>query len=773
MKRLLIAAVAGALLGILPGCGPAAPKNYTHRWVDLVRDLAELDHLPDLTPRTITLMSSFDPTGGNNDFNQFAGAGSEPGWVTLLDRKGPGCVRRFWFTGNDPGHPVRIYIDGEKKPRIDTTLDALFGGEAPWLHPLARYANLCYASYVPIPYQESIRIETRGPNTHPLWGPRRLFYQFSVEDFPAGSVVESYPAAFTPDQLAAADEVRNVWEEAINGRDIPMPADTPAITIPAGETAVCLDLEGPGLLPGFSLRIEPAEPGAWSTMEREHLLHDVVLRVTYGGAGSASIAVPVGDFFANPWRKRAIGSLWFTSGGDGFASRLPMPYRVDLRIEIENGADRPVVVRLHAEPAPLPEGPLGYLHAESRRSDAGPHVVADWTGAGKYLGCILGVTGLDESWWILEGDETMWVDNPTRPAWQGTGLEDYFNGGWYYRGVFLDALSASFDRAPFRVGQYRFHQPDPVFFENTFRMQFERMPDERTRQPVRGVFQSVAFAYRPAPAPVLDVPASREARREPENPFHRKTFMLQLVELERMNDFEGALRAVEAYLETYPDGEEAPVYRLRVLEYRRHLGLPVPESEYDAFARGDHGEAVRQQAQLLQWFYAAPNRAMIGMNVNGDGRLFLNGRGVLQGDHPYNLFVAGVELAPGPQQLAAQVGFTRGDPWFQAGVRTHTGVAGTTYGTWSTLAPPQDWRTGAIQPEAWHPIGLRDIPRGVPDAPYIGGIPNAFILIQSKAYPVRALDWGYHRGIAYFRQDFTVPVEGSPAHTEILTGLRD
>ena len=58
-----------------------------------------------------------------------------------------------------------------------------------------------------------------------------------------------------------------------------------------------------------------------------------------------------------------------------------------------------------------------------------------------------------------------------------------------------------------------------------------------------------------------------------------------------------------------------------------------------------------------------------------------------------------------------------------------------------------------------------DALRGTPDAPMIGGIPNAFVLLPSKAFAIRAQDWGYYQGKSYFRVDFTTPLTGSPAFT--------
>ena len=756
------------------GCGRGSPSGERISWEDCLRELADYNHLPVLDGRNIRMYASYDRTGGNNDFNNFAGKGSEPGWVTLVDLKGPGCIRRFWMTGTDPGHPVRIYIDGEKQPRIDSAIDTLFGEKQPWVPPLAQYVNMCYYSYIPITYQRSIRIETREPNVHPFWGPRRIFFQIAAETFPSGTEVESYPRVLTPEQLTAAGEVGKAWTEAIESHEVILPPEAVSAVIDPGQRADVFSKSGVGTVTAWNLLVEPANAEAWTRLDQEFLLQDTVLRVYYDGQTAPSIEAPLGDFFANGWRKRAYGSWWFTSGEGGFSSRLPMPFADSIRIEVENAADRAITVRFHSEHVDERLPGAGYLHGEFRRSGPGggqPHLITRVNGRGKFLGCFLGITGTDQSWWILEGDERMWVDGNPNPVWLGTGLEDYFNGGWYYRGSVFGALNASFDRAPFRVAQFRHQHPDPVSFNSFFQMDFERMNDEHTGLPVNGWFQSVAYFYLERPTGVTPVGSDRAARRAVEHPHNRPTTLLQLIELERANDFHGAMRLVEEYQERYPDAEENGVWQLRHLEYRRLGGESIGNAHYQPYRDGHHGETAREQARLLEWFYEEPNRAIVGLNVNGRGRLWLNNQLVLSGDHPYNLFAAGLELTNGLQQLAAQVEMVRGEPWVQAGVRTHEGLAGTGPGTWCSRTVDGGWRTAPAGPPNWQAIGLRDVPRGVPDAPYIGGIPNAFILVQSKSYPVRGLDWGYYQGTYYYRQDFDFPLIGWPAFSRIMTGL--
>ncbi len=761
------------LLLSLAACSPRTPAPEQGRpWREFVLDLTRVDALPRLDVPGTELISTFDPTGANDDFNRFRGPGREAGWVLLADLTGPGVVRRFWTTGQDPGHRFRLYFDGATKPQVDGTIEEVFGGRAPFQVPLARYLNLCWFSYVPLTYQKSLRIEMEAPNTHPLWGPRRLFYQLNVERLPAGTMVQAFPTRLTPEDEAALRAVATAWSNAVVTAITP--ADpAAATTIAPGASASLLDLAGPGRVESWTLHLAPAGDG-WTALEREALLQDAVLRVFYDGQIFASIETPAGDFFGQPWRRRQYGTQLFAAAGDQYTCRMPMPFRSGLRIELVNGAGKPIRAQVTVTRGAAPGAHDGYLHAEWRRTGpepGQPHPVAAFRGDGKYVGTLLGVTGTPQSqpeasWWILEGDEQMYLDGATRPAWHGTGLEDYFNGGWYYRGTAFTATHGIFDRSPFRVAQFRHQLVDPVRFTNLFQMVWER----GDRNVSRGYFQTVAYAYLRAPTAVSPVPAEAAARRAVENPVHTPTLMLQLVELERMNDFAGARALLAETLERQPDSADAGLWRLRDLEYRRLAGETIVEDAYQPFLDGQHGPAAAEQAKLITWFHAAPNRALVGLYASGDAAVFLDGKPVLQGDSPLQLFVAVVELPDGPHQLAASCGFKRGDAWLQLGVRTRDGLAGSGTHSWVTRAPGNDWQTrtdlaGWIQPT------LRESPRGVPDAPIIGGTANAFILVQSKAYPLIAPDWGYYRDTFYFRNDFALPLQGWPAHAGDFSGL--
>ena len=751
----------------LGSCAPHQPTP-TRNWQSFVNDLTNIDRLASLDTAGDHLISSFDPTGGNDDFNHFKAPGRERGWVVLADLKGPGCVRRFWTTGEDPGHPFRFYFDGERKPRLSGEIDEVFGGRYPFTPPLAQYMNLCWCSYVPLAFWKSLRIETKEPNTHPFWGQRRIFYHINYETYGSNECPQSYPVELSAGDRAAVEAVRARWLKSVEWPAIDFGTTAP-ISLAPGQSWTLLQTNGPATVLSFAIDAEPAGGTNWTQQQKEYLLQDTVLSVSYDGMTTPSISVPLGDFFGNAWRKRNYGSLLLGSTTNGYACRMPMPFRKSIRIDVMNGADKPVNVRFAAAVNPGDVQGSGYLHAQWLRSgpESGtPHTIADFRGRGKFVGFFLGVTGVDDSWWVLEGDEMMFVDGERVPQWHGTGLEDYFNGGWYYRGVAFNALNGIMDRAPFRVAQYRHQLVDPVAFDKSIHVEIER-GDQNVSH---AYFQSVAYAYLAAPTAVLPCTLDRN-RRAVEDPNFQRTLMVQLIELERMNNFGKAADLAAEYVEHFPKSEAAGVLQFRILEYRRLLGGNITDADYRPFLEGKYGAEAVSQAKLLKWFYEEPNRVLVGLNVNGGGRLFCDGKEILSGDHPMRLFVTGMELNLGPHTLSAEVEWHRQDAWYQVGLRTHDGVTGSGPGTFGSLKPPTNWQLCAIDPKQWQKLGLPDIPRGVPDAPYIGSMPNAFVLLQSKTYPLSAPDWGYYHGNAYFRTDFSLPLAGWPAFARQVTGL--
>lgn len=98
-------------------------------------------------------------------------------------------------------------------------------------------------------------------------------------------------------------------------------------------------------------------------------------------------------------------------------------------------------------------------------------------GCGQYVGCALSMQGQGKGrMYYLEAPEFITVDDEEKPSVFGTGLEDYFNCGWYLReGEFWSELYGVPLKDPLNsmVSMYRFHEEDAIRFDRNFRMIFE------------------------------------------------------------------------------------------------------------------------------------------------------------------------------------------------------------------------------------------------------------------------------------------------------------
>ena len=187
-------------------------------------------------------------------------------------------------------------------------------------------------------------------------------------------------------------------------------------------------------------------------LEGNALLRDLRLRVTVDG--KQTVDAPFGEFFGVGLSRAEVRSLLYavdpeTTGW--FSSWWPMPYKKSLEVELVNESDVDVTVGT-ATATTAREGrvggqlsgakpSIGYFQAQSRRGDTVDGQdwrVIDQTGFGKVVGVSQTVRGQMEfgnTREYLEGDERVHVDGAYSPAWHGTGTEDFYEGGWYFREV--------------------------------------------------------------------------------------------------------------------------------------------------------------------------------------------------------------------------------------------------------------------------------------------------------------------------------------------------
>jgi hypothetical protein len=180
---------------------------------------------------------------------------------------------------------------------------------------------------------------------------------------------------------------------------------------------------------------------------------DLRLQATWDGASQPQVDVPLDELFGAALGEAAQG---FALGreGDRFYCYFPMPFLASARIELRNdgpGSFTGWQLHLTAGEGVSARRP-GYFTAFSDRAtlepDGNDYTLLDASGTGHVVAVILtagcgratecelsNIPGLDGA--HLEGDERIHIDGSRYPQMHGTGLEDFFNGGFYFiRGPF-------------------------------------------------------------------------------------------------------------------------------------------------------------------------------------------------------------------------------------------------------------------------------------------------------------------------------------------------
>lgn len=233
-------------------------------------------------------------------------------------------------------------------------------------------------------------------------------------------------------------------------------------------------------------------------LSSDAILADTRLRITFDGR--TTVDSPLGEFFGSGLGEFDTRSLFFSldAGPDGwYTAWWPMPFAYDAVIELVNGSgetisggefeiqtsrDAAVAARLRGT------GDLGYFHATSV---SGPTVSGqDWvfldtTGSGVFYGVTQTMRGRNATGnrrIYLEGDERVYVDGSASPAWHGTGTEDFYESGWYFRDGTTFSLPQTGNPAHEVDGDgctndcrgaYRLMVADAVPFESSLRFSIE------------------------------------------------------------------------------------------------------------------------------------------------------------------------------------------------------------------------------------------------------------------------------------------------------------
>jgi hypothetical protein len=430
--------------------------------------------------------SSCDPSASNNDgnfTNSYTKYIDTNGEYVIFDASGPGCLYRqqinVWSRGRKKGAGdahIKYYFDDESKPRVDSSIDDLFGGKvAPFTEPFAfldphpRFGIL----YYPFSFQKRLKVTTTGDFSK-LPDPNSCWYQYTYLTYPNTNRVTTWvgPGQDSP-------MVRNQWTHL--GTDPKSTAGnitvSKNVTIKNGRSAVIADLRGAGSIAGLKLRLEP--------YGREEFYH-TILRIYWDGSKHPAVDMPIGLFFGGGGETYAncrhlpemsLHNLFYGFDGTNhdFYCYWPMPFWHSARVELvnESGADlKSVSCEVQYKPTSVltyPVGQAGYFCAKRTLArDPGRglfNTVFDESGQGRVVGISFYSTQ-----YAMDGDEFTYIDGSRTPQIHGDGTEDDHNqgyGGDAYQKPLWGGLVNGYQTA------YRLYYNDSYIFNQHIRINYE------------------------------------------------------------------------------------------------------------------------------------------------------------------------------------------------------------------------------------------------------------------------------------------------------------
>lgn len=454
MKRLFLRLATVLALSASAVSGALHDYESLLNWADLPRDKSG---------GTVGLASSYDRAGQNLDFNHYL----EPeGWQTtetdtvVTELTGPGIITRFWMphAAANEDFTVRMIVDGVTQ--IDTNSDVYLGGDYGYADsPLVSTLVGGQVSYEPIAFGNSLRIESNNFASGG-WVREHHYYQYNYRKLPLSRTVTPYNGSLTTAQQTARNSVvamiENVGSNPAGTSGGSTVLATPARDIAAGGVLELGNLTGSGRIRRLNLKMPAGASDA--------ALDGLRLRVRYDGQQTEAIDVPVSHFFGAGHDRVAYQSLPLgTDSPDGFYCYWPMPYRQAAVVELYNGTGSAISIDSAAveyETGAVPHDE-GYLHAvyteETTVTGQSRHNLLNVPdGRGHYVGNLLFIEKAGDSRSILEGDDIITVNPGTAGEVKlyGTGLEDAYNGGYYYNHIVERTDDGDVADPAFGIGPY-------------------------------------------------------------------------------------------------------------------------------------------------------------------------------------------------------------------------------------------------------------------------------------------------------------------------------
>lgn len=249
--------------------------------------------------------------------------------------------------------------------------------------------------------------------------------------------------------------------------------------IKAGESKIMMDYEGAGVINRIWMTIIARNPAA---------LRSIYIEMYWDNAKKPAVSVPLGDFFGiGLGRRTPFQSVFFSDPeGKSFNCYIPMPFKKHAKIVFINESKQDQLLFYDVNLTKLNKHPkkIAYFHAywgNSSQCKLGEdfEILPKVQGKGRFLGTNLSIVAdtIYGDLWFGEGEVKIYLDgdNP-HPTLAGTGTEDYVGSAWN-----LGPFSQMYQGAPIvdkvnrQFAFYRYHIPDPVYFDSDCRVTIQQM----------------------------------------------------------------------------------------------------------------------------------------------------------------------------------------------------------------------------------------------------------------------------------------------------------
>lgn len=214
------------------------------------------------------------------------------------------------------------------------------------------------------------------------------------------------------------------------------------------------------------------------------LNRDLLLRVYWDGETTASVDVPLVDFFCDPNGLRETVNTILVNKRRGFNAYFPMPFRRSAKIELDyDGTLEPGQKLWKAMPCysyvmyrtgKSMGRDTGYFHASWRQEalllGERDYLALDAKGRGKFIGWNVTVRSPGRGNYPVDENEKFYIDGEKEASVEFQGLEDSFGFSWGFPHSENDFPMTGY--FPYMKGAtaYRFFLQDAISFESSLRV---------------------------------------------------------------------------------------------------------------------------------------------------------------------------------------------------------------------------------------------------------------------------------------------------------------